>query len=122
VFITILKLLEHLCSHFIDPDTVPRACWAISEGLYPCKGSNPRLQAAWRHGKSCRSAKLSIAKFQESQMSHVQASNKPIKFRRALSRGTSCPDVGWRAAREECRACVLGSGSHSHRTLSNMFL
>jgi len=119
----ILKLLEHLCSHFIDPDTVPQACRAISEGLYLCKGSNPRLQAAWRHGESCRSAKLSVAEFWESQTSHVRASDKPIKFRRASSRGTSCPpDAGWRAAREERGACVLGSGSHSHRTLSNMFL
>ena len=39
VFIMILKLLEHLCSYFIDPKTV-RACWASGDSLYPCKGLN----------------------------------------------------------------------------------
>jgi len=70
VFIMILKLLEHLCSYFIDPKTV-RACWASSDSLYPCKGSNPRLQAAWKYGKSHHSTKLSIAEFWGSWASHV---------------------------------------------------
>ena len=62
VFIMILKLLKHLCSYFIDPKTV-RACQASSNSLYPCKVLNPRLQAAWRYGKSYCSTKLSVAKF-----------------------------------------------------------
>jgi len=62
IFIMILKLLKHLCSYSIDPKTV-RACRASSDGLYPCKVLNPRLRAAWRHGESHCSTKLSIAEF-----------------------------------------------------------